>query len=333
MSELRYNIATGDWVIFSTARAKRPHDFVQAKKESAALPEYRADCPFCPGNETMAGAELFRLGDAKGWKARSVPNRFPALSLDEDRGRKTEGFTASMGGFGDHEVIIESPRHNTCIALMSDGEVEDIIRVYMNRYVTLRKVPGIETVTIFKNHGPMAGCSLEHPHSQLVATPIIPPHLRSRIAVAVNYFETAGFCVYCRMVEEELKAKVRVLLEKTTFISFLPFAGAFPFVTWIVPRRHMCSFADMTAAELRDLAHTLKYTLRRLYYGLANPDFNLTIRSYSIGGKDARFFHWYLSIIPRLSEPGGFELGTMMAINTSLPEEGAEFLRRANVPG
>lgn len=332
MSELRYNIATGDWVIFSTARARRPHDFLKENKEPAGLPERKADCPFCPGNEKTAGEELFRIGDDKNWRVRSIPNKFPALSPGENTARKTDGFYTSMGGFGGHEVIIESPRHNTCIALMSAEEVEDIIRIYINRYATLYKMPGIETVTVFKNHGPMAGCSLEHPHSQIVATPVIPPSFLGRVRLALNYFEQSGTCVYCRMIEKELKVKSRILLETDRFVSFLPFAGALPFTIWIVPKMHLSDFAGIEEPEITGLAEILKGTLDKLYYGLSNPDFNMTIRSLPARAGSAGSFHWHLSIIPRLSEPGGFEMGTMMPINTSLPEEGAEFLRSVKCP-
>jgi UDPglucose--hexose-1-phosphate uridylyltransferase len=197
----------------------------------------------------------------------------------------------------------------------------------MNRYLALQDVPGIETVMIFKNHGPMAGCSLEHPHSQIVAVPIIPPNVRARTALAADYFKRTGCCVYCKMIEEELTAKTRVLIDSDKFVSFLPFAGAMPFTIWIVPRRHLPSFARIDSADIKDLARVLKDAVRRLYFGLANPDYNLTIRSYPVGSEEDKFCHWYLSIIPRLSEPGGFEMGTMMVINASLPEDGARFLR------
>ena len=328
MSELRYNIATGDWVIFSTARARRPHDLVQKKELKAPSPDRREDCPFCPGNERISGPAIYSLGDGKSWRVRSVPNRFPALSPSEDTAKNTDGICVSMGGFGHHEVIIESPRHNTCIPLMTSEEVDDIVRVYVNRHAALQKIPGVEAVTIFKNHGQMAGCSLEHPHSQVVATPVVPPHLLGRMTLALNYFEETGRCVYCRIIEEELKAKVRVLTETEGFVAFLPFAGALPFLVWIIPRRHMSNFTGMEEPEMIDLSRTLKLTLEKLYYGLGDPDFNLTVRSIPARAGDNRFFHWYLSVIPRLSEPGGFEMGTMMPINTAMPEESAEYLRR-----
>lgn len=332
MPELRYNIATGDWAIFATERAKRPHDFIKVKKEEKALPEYKDNCPFCPGNEKSTPDEVFRLYDEKGWRVRSIPNLYGALSPKESPQRKADGIFISMGGFGNHEVIIENPRHNTCIALLSDKEVEDIIRAYKSRYTSLRDTAGIESVTIFKNHGPAAGTSLEHPHSQLIATPIIPPHIEGRIAIAESYFKKNAECVYCKEIKEELKAGARIILETDNFVSFLPYAGVMPFLIWICPKRHMPSFSDINEAELIDLAGILRNTLKRLYYGLDNPDFNYMIRSYVTREKDTKHLHWYLNIVPRLSQPAGFELGTAMFINTSLPEESAEFLRQVKCP-
>ncbi len=332
MPELRYNVATQDWIIFATERAKRPKDFVKAKKEVKPLPEYKDDCPFCPGNESRTPDEIYRLGGGKAWRVRCVPNLFGALSPKEKEERKINGMYISMGGLGIHEVIIENPRHNTSIALMSDEEVENIIRVYKSRYLAIQNIPGIEAVIIFKNHGPAAGTSLEHPHSQLIATPIVPPQTRSRLEKATSYFDNTGRCVFCQMAEEELKSKVRVVLETDKFVSFLPYAGILPFVAWIFPKRHMSSFADIEEAEICDLAHNLKGMLQRLYYGLDNPDFNYTIRSLPVKEKTTEYFHWYLNIIPRLSQPAGFELGSGMFINTSLPEESAEFLRQVKCP-
>lgn len=328
MSELRYNIITREWVIIATERAKRPKDFIKAKKEEKALPEYKENCPFCPGNEKLTPQETYRLGDDKAWKVRSVYNLYGALSAKETPERKIEGMYISMSGFGNAEVIIENPRHNTCIALMSDEEVVNIIKSYKDRYLSIQKIAGIESIIIFKNHGPAAGTSLEHPHSQLIATPVVPPQIRGRIERAIGYFDTTGRCLFCKTMEEELKTKTRVVFETDKFISFLPYAGSSPFAIWVFPRRHMASFAQINDEEIEDLARNLKTTLQKLYYGLDNPDFNYTIRSIPVKEQGIEYFHWYLSIIPRLTQPAGFELGSGMFINTGLPEESAEFLRQ-----
>jgi UDPglucose--hexose-1-phosphate uridylyltransferase len=214
---------------------------------------------------------------------------------------------------------------------MSDGEVEDIIKVYKTRYNTLKNMPGIEAITIFRNHGAGAGTSLEHPHSQLIATPIVPPQVRNRVESATHYFDTMGKCVYCDMLEQELAEKKRIVAENPDFVSFMPYASAAPFSTWIFPRRHVPSFGDINDAEIKDLAAMLRLTLAKLYIGLNNPDFNYTIRSIPVKEEGRDYFHWYLTVVPRISQPAGFEVGTGIFINTAVPEESAEFLRSVKV--
>jgi len=332
MSELRYNLIAREWVVIATERAKRPEDFVKASKEKKVLPAYKSDCPFCPGNEAKTPQLVYLLGEPGSWKVRVVNNLYGALSADGTCERRIDGINLSMNGFGNHEVIIEHPRHDIIMPLMSDEEVENIIRVYRARYLALQDNKGIEAVIIFKNHGPGAGTSLEHPHSQLVATPIVPPQIRNRMERAMHYFDNTGLCVFCRTLEEELKAGKRIVLETDKFVVFSPYAGASPFMMWIFPRRHMASFVEINDAELSCLSRALKHSLQKLYYGLDNPDFNFTIRSIPVKEHGSEYFHWYISIIPRLTQPAGFELGSGMFINTTLPEANAEFLRSVKTP-
>lgn len=317
--------------MIATERAKRPLDFKKPQKEIKTIPEHRQDCPFCPGNEGDLSDETFRIGDKKAWKVRSIYNKFPALSPKEKLIRKNDGIYHSISGYGVAEVIIESPKHNLCTAIMSDGEVEDIIRAYKSRYLSLQHREGIEAIVIFRNHGPGAGTSLEHPHSQLIATPIVPPQIRNRLESAVSFFDTTGKCMFCDTLEQELAAKKRIVAENNGFVSFVPYAGAAPFVTWLFPRRHMSSFGEINDAEIKDMASILKLTLAKLYYGLNNPDFNYTIRSIPVKEEGKDYFHWYLTIIPRISQPAGFEVGSGIFINSSVPEESAEFLRNTKV--
>lgn len=332
MSELRYNIINREWVVIATDRAKRPHDFVRPQKDVLPIPEFRQDCPFCPGREGDLSDETFRIGDKEKWKTRSVYNKFPALSPKEKLVRHNDGIYHSISGYGIAEVIIESPKHNLCMALMSNEEVENIVKVYKSRYLSLQNKDGIEAVIIFRNNGPGAGTSLEHPHSQLIATPIVPPQIRNRVESAIASFDVTGKCIFCSILEQELAAKLRVISENETFVSFVPYAGAAPFVTWIFPRRHMPSFGDINDAEVKGFASILKSTISKLYYGLNNPDFNYTIRSIPVKEDGKEYFHWYLTIVPRITLPAGFEVGSGIFINSSLPEESAEFLRNTRVP-
>ena len=330
MSELRYNLVSGEWVVMATERAKRPEEFVKVR-EKKPLPEYRADCPFCPGNEVKTPGEIYRLGDEKSWKVRSVTNLFGAFSPNTPHLRKLDSIYLSMGGFGVSEVLIEHPLHNMIIPLMRNEEVEDIIRMYKLRYTAMTRLEGIEAITIFKNHGAMAGTSIEHPHSQMIATPIVPPQMRGRVEKAVHYFDMTGQCVFCKTMEEELKTKKRIIFETDKFVAFMPFAGPSPFTTWLFPRRHTAYFAHINDDEIKDLAVNLQTVLQKLYYGLDNPDYNFNIRSIPVKERGTEYFHWYISIIPRVTQPAGFELGSGMFINTALPEESAEFLRQVKL--
>ncbi|MDP3791410.1 MAG: galactose-1-phosphate uridylyltransferase [Candidatus Omnitrophota bacterium] len=328
VSELRYNIINREWVVIATERAKRPLDFKKPQKEIKSIPEHRQDCPFCPGSEGDLSDETFRIEGKDMWKVRSIYNKFPALSPKEKLVRKNDGIYHSISGYGVAEVIIESPKHNLCIVTMPDVQVEDVIKTYKSRYLALQNREGIEAIVIFRNHGPGAGTSLEHPHSQLIATPIVPPQIRNRMESAVSFFDTIGKCMFCDTLEQELAAKKRVVAENESFVSFIPYAGAAPFVTWIFPKRHMSSFGNINDIEIRDMASILKLTLAKLYYGLNNPDFNYTIRSIPVKEDGKDYFHWYLTIVPRISQPAGFEVGSGIFINSSVPEESAEFLRQ-----
>jgi len=331
MAELRQNVITREWVIIATERAKRPDQFAR-EKEAIALPPYARNCPFCPGNEEDTSVESLRLGDQKGWPVRAVANKYPALSLEIKGKRKVNGIYRSLPAVGYHEVIIEHPRHDLTTALLNVEDVAQILRAYRQRYAEISHAPGMQTIIIFKNHGKDAATSLEHPHSQLAAIPIVPHQLRSRIEEAIRHFDDTGECLYCRTLEDELEAGERIVLESEHFVAFMPYAQLSPFHMWIFPRRHYSFFDKISEPEILDLAYNLKTVLAKLYYGLNNPDYNYMIRSIPLKEQETVYFHWYIAIIPRISKTAGFELGSGMYINTASPEESAQFLRDVQLP-
>jgi UDPglucose--hexose-1-phosphate uridylyltransferase len=332
MPELRQNYLTKEWVIIATERAKRPED-LKSTRTPKEVPSRVAACPFCPGNESQTPPEVLRVGGsgAAGWQVRVVPNKFAALARDQQPTRKIERSRRSIQGFGVHDVIIDTPDHSQYMALMTDAQVANVLRLYKARYDELSLDPRIAQVTIFKNHGMDAGTSLEHPHSQLIATPVISHQVRQRFAEALRHYDDYGECMFCQMIEEELQEKSRVVMLTEHFVAFELFASPTPFCTHIYPRRHMASFGDVSGTEITDLARLLRTVLAKLDWGLGNPDFNYTIRTAPAECVGVKYFHWYVSIIPRLTRVAGFELGSGMFINTVLPEAAAEFLR--NVKG
>ena len=310
MPELRHNVLTREWVIIATERAKRPQDFAKELDEKKVIPSYVAECPFCPGNEKMTPPETYVVPGPDGWRVRVTPNKFSAVSYQGELRRTFHGIRRTVTGVGIHEVIVETPDHSKTTALLKDQEVETIIETYLNRFQFASADPRVQQVTLFKNHGEAAGTSLEHPHSQMIATPVITAQLRDRLINSLKHFDEFGECLFCHVLEQELKEGSRVVLETEHFVSFVQFAALTPFSILIMPRRHMACFTQIKDAEAADLARALRVTLAKLYHGLGNPDFNYTIRTAPDEYAGVKYHHWYLSIIPRLTKVAGFELGS-----------------------
>lgn len=331
MPEIRLNKVTGEWVIIATERAKRPEEFVE-RRERPVAPAHSPTCPFCPGNEDRTPPQTSSLTDRDGrWLVRTVPNKFSALVPEGATVRHDNGMRTHLSGVGLHEVIVETPSHDLTTALLPPEQIARVLDVYRQRSAAFYRDPRIEHVIVFKNHGVAAGTSLEHPHSQIVGMPVVPGQLRSRIEEALRYYGDLGQCVYCRALREELADGVRVVAHNPSFVAFVPYAALSPFHMWIFPRNHSADFGSVTDSEIADLAALLKEVLLRLYRGLEDPDFNYVIRSLSPSEASVRYFHWYLSLVPRVTRSAGFELGTGMFINTALPEASAAFLRGVNI--
>src|SRR5258708_3030822 len=330
MPELRQNFFTKEWVIIATERAKRPEELA-THRAAQQIPAYVESCPFCPGNEEKTPQEVLRFpANGEPWAVRVIPNKFAALSSDVQPTRSLRHLRRRISGFGFHEVIIDSPDHSRYMGLLPDANVASILRVYKERYNALSFDHRVNHITIFKNHGVDAGASLQHPHSRLISTPVSPSQVRHRLNEALRHYADAGECMFCHMVESEMEDQTRIVMKSDRFVAMEVFASATPFATHIFPLRHMASFGDISATEIADLARVLRTLLAKIYVGLENPDLNFTIRSGPSDYAGALHFHWYCSVIPRLTRGAGFELGSGMFINTVLPEAAAEFLRNVS---
>jgi UDPglucose--hexose-1-phosphate uridylyltransferase len=331
-SEIRQDKVTRQWVIYAPARRKRPSDFRGPAEAGTPLPSRDEKCPFCPGNEGMLPSVLDEVrGEDGAVQVRVVPNKFPALTPEGDSSRFSEGIYLKMRGYGNHEVVIETPRHDRQLAAMSVNGVATVIEAYHRRYMALMARDGNMMVIIFRNHGVHAGTSLIHPHSQIIATGMVPGHIRRREEAAEQYFDEFGRCVYCDILACEIEDGRRIVHENDSFVAFVPFAAEVPFETWIMPKQHKADFGDISATEKHDLASALRNVLARLHSGLNDPDYNYIINT------SARFrarepqLHWYLQIRPRLMTIAGFEIGSGININPSVPEEDAAFLKEETI--
>ena len=330
MNEMRQNKITQKWVIYSAARGKRPHDLSRHRKDREDVPAFVPTCPFCPGNEHQTPPTIMQMPGENGhWQTRVVSNKFPILRYGDDTTTTDRGVYLSAPAHGRHEVIIETPRHNEDVPFMSPEHAQTLIETYHRRYVDLARDDTLQMIFLFRNRGVSAGISLTHPHSQLIATGIVPPRVRARERSALAYFEAQGRCGYCDILALEAGEGQRVIWENNSFLAFVPFTAEVPFEMWVMPRRHQADFGALSDAEKADLTETLQEALARLHRTANDPDYNYIVHTASKEGRHAPHLHWYIQIRPRIGTEAGFEIGSGMSVNPSCPEEDAAFLRGA----
>lgn len=331
MPELRKDPVVGRWVIISTERSRRPTNFSPATPQRAA-----GFCPFCPGHEDKTPPEVYAVRtngegtNGGGWTVRVVPNKFPALQIEGSLDRRGEGLYDKMNGVGAHEVVIESPVHDQDMADLPVEHIELVLQAYRARVLDLHRDRRLRYVLIFKNHGDQAGATMEHTHTQLIATPIIPKIIQEELEGARRYYELKERCVFCDMVQQETAQESgrRLVSMNDRFLAMAPFAPRFPFETWILPRRHDGSFEVLQEPEeVRDLAWMLKDTLGRLNRALNRPPFNFVLHTSPVTDQELEYYHWHIEILPKLTRVAGFEIGSGFYINPTPPEDAAQYLR------
>ncbi|SIO14309.1 UDPglucose--hexose-1-phosphate uridylyltransferase [Singulisphaera sp. GP187] len=334
MPELRKDPIVGRWVIIAHERAKRPHDF----SGEAQLQAEASFCPFCEGNEDKTPPEIVAYRErgtrpnGPGWRIRVVPNKFPALKIEGNLNKRGEGIYDKMAGVGAHEVIIESPQHHISLPELPEENVREILWVYRDRLVDLKKDSRLVHGMLFKNVGSAAGASLEHTHSQLIVTPIVPISVWEEMTGSLEFFNYRGRCIYCDMVQQELSTEKRIVLDTSHFTAFCPYASRFPFETWIVPKTHSSHFENIPKQGVDDLATVLRQVLGKLELALDNPAYNYIIHTSPFDHQELPHYHWHIEIIPRLSKVAGFEWGSGFYINPVPPEDAAAFLRETEYP-
>jgi len=330
MSELRKDPIIGRWVIISTERGKRPVDF-----PSVAIPSRGGFCPFDPGNEDKTPPEVFAFREpgtepnTPGWRVRVVPNKFPALRIEDQLVRRGEGVFDKMSGTGAHEVVIESPDHGTALCQLEQPQTAEVLKACIQRMRDLKKDRRFRYILVFKNYGEPAGASLEHPHTQIIATPIIPKRVAEELKGAEQHYDLKERCIFCDIILQELEDGVRVVSENKDFVTLTPFASRFPFETWLLPKAHGSAVELLSDGEIDSLAAILKETLGRLRCALQAPPYNFVVHTAPCQDSRLPYYHWHIEIMPKLTKVAGFEWGTGFYINPTLPEDAAKYLREA----
>lgn len=330
MPELRKDPIVGRWVILDTDHPAKPEEY----EYEAHIPKGGKVCPFCYGSEAMTPPEIEVIRqpgtapNTSGWQVRVVANKFPALQIEGDLDRRGVGMYDMSNGIGAHEVLVESPYHHKDLSDLLNDEIEKVVAMYCRRARDLRNDKRFRYILIFRNYGPAAGASLEHPHTQIVALPMVPKSVKEELQGAREYFEYRERCIFCDIIRQEAYEKERIILDNKHFISFLPFGSRFPFELWIMPKKHSGLFCNMTNEELPAFAAILKDAIIKIKGVFPNLSYNYIIHTSPINGdEDAESYHWHLEFMPKLTRVAGFEWGTGFYLVPTPPELAAQYLK------
>lgn len=335
-SELRKDIVSGEWVLIAKGRANRPHA-LDAKHVRPSQP--KTSCPFEDPSKANGEQPLFWLpspdatdkANVDNWFVQVIPNKYPALAPHEKRTcpvKAEYGPYSLMDGIGYHEVVV-TRSHEKSLGQMSIQEVELVLRAYQERYNTLKLDPCIAYILIFHNHGPQAGASITHPHSQLIAMPIVPPDVQRSFMGSEQFYAQNKVCIHCMMLKWEREEKKRIVYENGEFIVLAPYASKVSYELRVYPKGHDCCFELVSPERLSLLADAFTAALSRLYHALGDPDYNFFIHTTPVNSSETEHYHWHLEIMPKTSTLAGLELGTGVDVVIASPEDVSEILQNS----
>lgn len=321
----------GREVIIAGSRSKRPG--ANHKKD----PQNQI-CPFCPGNEKMTGKTILSLPDERNWQVRIFPNKFPVLESDIFRKTYSEKFPLTPAQpsslsvpmyqkftpFGRHDIMVETREHGTEYHSMDMDNLELALVALKKRYESLMAIDGISYVSIFKNRGGAAGASLDHTHTQIVASPLFPEAISKKMDESENFYKESKECGMCVIVKEEVSAKKRVILNNSHWLCIAPFTSVWPYQVRILPRRHFSELSEMNYEELKSLARTFKSLFSMFTKLFEDMPYNMMYLNFP----HSELWHFHIDIFPRLVTHAGFEFFGLN-VNVTAPEEAASRLRKA----
>jgi UDPglucose--hexose-1-phosphate uridylyltransferase len=329
MAELRKDPILGDWVIVAPDRAERPFDHEQ---HGTATPDL---CPFCKGNETATPDAVLTIpfddslsSSTEDWAVRVVPNRYPAVGSSTTE-LPTSGYFERTLAVGYHEVIVESPSHEKNMRDLPAEQIVRVMRAWRDRLNVVSSDDSIAHTMIFKNEGAAAGASLEHVHSQLLATSFTPPEIEAELATGQKHFEQTKSNAWSEMLDRELTDGSRIVAATDQFILHCPFASRFSGQMSVYPTASVPGFESTSDTELAALAELLMTALQSLEDVFPVAPFNLSLRTAPPHDSRRDSYRWHLIITPRLTGIAGFEIGSGSWINVISPEDAAARFREA----
>ncbi len=325
MTELRRDPVSGNWVITGYAGIKD---------------NSIGECPFCPGNEYLTPKTIREVSGPDGsWLVRCFAAINPVFVVETGENKKAEGLYDKMGNVGAHEIVVESPAHTRSLSDLTEDEFLHLLNVYRDRILDLKKDNRFKYILIVKNHGELTGSYILHPHSHVLATPIIPQRIELELENSRRHYLQKERCLFCDIIAQETRQDKRVVCANGSFIAICPFASRFPYEVWILPKFHQDSFEEFhDESPKRDLAALMLDVMKRLekvtnaysYVFHTSPnrvktifkDDDLPISSY---------FHWHIEILPRDFRTSRYKREDQFHVTPLTPEEATISLKTQRI--
>jgi UDPglucose--hexose-1-phosphate uridylyltransferase len=321
VAELRKDPLSGKWVVVG---------YGAAKSGDAGL------CPFCPGNESLTPPAIREYRDHENrWLVRCVPAMNSLFLIEVDENKRAEGMYDKMDNVGAHEIIVENRSHTKTMSMYTDQEFLLLLDMYQDRVNDLKKDKRFKYIQVFKNHGELSGSYIFHPHSHILATPIVPARIANEAVNCRSHYLTKERCLLCDIVNQEIRQGIRMVSMNRNFVAICPFASRFPYETWIVPRFHEAFFGNAGDPDVKhDLAAILLDLMKRIEQ-LVNA-YTLEIhtcpmvafsdtRAMDVHGAD--YYHWHLQILPRDFRSSKYKREDEFHVVSITPEEAARALK------
>lgn len=312
MAELRWHPLTKDWVMIASHRQNRP----QMPKDW---------CPFCPGSGNIPDT----------FDVLKYDNDFPALSYTPPNpDNVATDFFKTAECYGKCEVILYSPKHTITLPELNDNHVVKIVDLWCERFNCIKSDEKIKYIFIFENRGDVVGVTMPHPHGQIYGYPFIPKKIELEVSSSTEYYSENDKCLFCDMLDNELKAGDRIIFQNEHFTVFLPFFTEYPYGVYIISNSHKQYITDFTKQERHSLAKTIKQTAGMLdcLFDTQFPYMMCMHNAPVNSGDFSKNFHFHIEFFPPMRSRdkqkfnASSETGVWAHCNPTCPEDTAKEL-------
>jgi len=325
MAELRKDPVSGDWVVSG---------YKTSKLSDAG------ECPFCPGNEHLTPKTIREIKGPDGeWAVRCFPATSPVFAIEVEEQKRAEGLYDKMGNVGAHEIIVAHRSHTITLSSFTEEDMSRLFDMYTDRILDLKKDKRFKYINIFRNHGELAGSYIAHPHSHIVATPIMPQRIDLELANSRKHFQQKERCLYCDILNQEIRQNKRVVSINAHFVALCPFASRFPYEAWVLPRFHDDSFENLRDATIRYELYTILLDLLKRIEKLTNA-YTIVLHTSPNTVKSSLldiefplrdYYHWHIEILPRDFRSSKYKREDEFHVVSITPEEAANSLKMQKI--